>query len=161
MKILTIQRNIMRPNDDQGQFGTVTMSGNPVFLKSVELPNRKNSSNESCVLPRVYEAMFNPDSTKGPKSWNGAAYELQSVPGRSGILIHSANWAGDKSKGWISQLEGCIALGMHMELMTPQPPQFPENAKPQFGVVASVSAVELFMTWAGKEPIQVIILAPK
>lgn len=36
-------------------------------------------------------------------------YGVANVPGRSHILIHSANVAGDVDMGWDSQLHGCIA----------------------------------------------------
>ncbi len=38
-------------------------------------------------------------------------FEVESVPKRGGIRIHSANLMGDDSKGYKRQLNGCIALG--------------------------------------------------
>lgn len=38
-------------------------------------------------------------------------YILERVPNRSGIRIHSANYAGDYTLGYKRDLLGCIALG--------------------------------------------------
>lgn len=47
----------------------------------------------------------------------GTIFHVQDVPGRSYILIHWGNWAGDVSMGYRSNVEGCILLGKyHAEL---------------------------------------------
>lgn len=47
-------------------------------------------------------------------------YRLLSVPRRSGILKHSANFMGDVSMGFRAQLNGCIALGERIGVMDGQ-----------------------------------------
>ncbi|WP_420632588.1 DUF5675 family protein [Candidatus Palauibacter sp.] len=37
---------------------------------------------------------------------------VESVPGRSNILLHHANWGGDSTRGFKSELRGCIAPGL-------------------------------------------------
>lgn len=36
---------------------------------------------------------------------------MHGVEGRTSILIHSGNWAGDVSKGYKTNVEGCILVG--------------------------------------------------
>lgn len=38
-------------------------------------------------------------------------YQVLDVPGRSGVRIHSGNFAGDERQGLKSNVEGCILLG--------------------------------------------------
>jgi hypothetical protein len=42
----------------------------------------------------------------------GPVYEVTGVPGRSSILIHTGNWAGDVSRGYRSHVLGCVVLGL-------------------------------------------------
>lgn len=71
---------------------------------TVELPWKDNVRRVSCIPEGVYEARYeqHPDL--------GRAWRLQGVPGRSGILIHSANRPGE--------LLGCIAP--NQQLLTDQ-----------------------------------------
>ena len=39
-------------------------------------------------------------------------YEVKDVPGRTAILIHAGNFAGDTTRGLRSDVQGCILLGM-------------------------------------------------
>lgn len=47
-------------------------------------------------------------------------YEVLNVPARTGIRKHSANFMGDASIGFLSQLNGCIALGEKLGWMDGQ-----------------------------------------
>jgi hypothetical protein len=38
-------------------------------------------------------------------------FRLEQVPGRTGILIHRGNFAGDRAKGYRSDVDGCILVG--------------------------------------------------
>ena len=89
------------PSTDQGTFGVLTFGTQTV--RTLELPWRDNRRQVSCIPPGSYRCSI----VKSPKF--GRVYHLASVPGRSAILIHSANLAGDVDKGYTTQLQGCIA----------------------------------------------------
>lgn len=92
------------PTTDQGTFGMFAIAGGPTFF-SLELPDRGNKRQESCIPKGTYQCK----KINSPK--HGECYQVFGVDGRDSIEIHSANFAGDVSKGFISQLLGCIALG--------------------------------------------------
>lgn len=91
---------------DQGTPGT--FRGDGLALFTLELPWRDNLPRISCIPPGRY--VCKPYSS--PKYRD--VYVLQSVPGRSSILIHSGNWAGDISKGLRSDVQGCILVGLSL-----------------------------------------------
>lgn len=80
-----------------------------------ELPWLDNASGKSCVPTGTYKVK----KTIWIK-YNKPVYMLQDVPKRQGILIHSANFMGDREKGFKSQLYGCIALGEKLGVMEGQ-----------------------------------------
>ena len=88
---------------DQGTEGKLLFDTFSCF--TLELPWRDNQSNISCIPSGEYDATIR----KSPKF--GVTYWVLEVPDRSYILIHSANVAGDVSRGFKSHLNGCIALG--------------------------------------------------
>lgn len=93
------------PDDDQGTFGQLRLPDGTEYC-TLELPWRGNATGASCIPPGTYQvAMRN-----SPKF--GQIYEVQNVPGRTAILIHSGNVAGDEAKGYNSHVEGCILLGL-------------------------------------------------
>jgi hypothetical protein len=61
------------------------------------------------------------------------------VPGRDMIEIHSANFMGDVDQGKVSQLLGCIALGLSIGELTPSP-----NQEAQTAVLHSKDAIATF-----------------
>jgi len=89
---------------DEGTFGLMTVDGK--FWHSLELPDRENKPNISCVPIGKYtvKQRYSPSFRKN-------LYEVKSVRGRSYILIHGANFAGDEKKGFQTHLQGCITLG--------------------------------------------------
>lgn len=98
---------------DTGTFGTLTITGRRTDGGAVsfqcmtaELPCRDNARNRSCIPEGRYPCLMR-------DSHFGRVYELQDVPGRSAILIHYGNWAGDESLGFVSDVEGCILVGEH------------------------------------------------
>lgn len=91
-------------SSDHGTFGILTISGFSCFTG--ELPNRDNAPNVSCIPPGTYHCVW----TYSPR-FKRMMFEVESVPKRGGIRIHSANLMGDDSKGYKRQLNGCIALG--------------------------------------------------
>lgn len=98
---------------DSGTFGKMIIPDQKVSYHSLELPWRDNQQGISCIPEGSYLCT----RRKSPKF--GWTYILNGVPGRSYILIHSANFGGDVSKGYKSHLRGCITLGlkkMYMKL---------------------------------------------
>lgn len=90
--------------DDQGTPGRFFIDGLPLCL-SLELPDRGNAPMVSRIPAGGYLCVWQ----KSPRF--GWCYQVLNVPGRSRILIHPANWAGDVSLGFKSDLNGCIAPG--------------------------------------------------
>ena len=92
---------------DHGTEGILTIPALGFSCFTLELPWRDNRSNVSCIPPGTY-----------PVSWRvtrrRATYHIKNVPGRTYILIHSGNYAGDVTKGLKSHVEGCIELGTRM-----------------------------------------------
>jgi hypothetical protein len=97
------------PSTDQGTFGVLTFGTQAV--RTLELPWRENRRQVSCIPPGTYRCSM----VRSPKF--GRVYHVASVPGRSAVLIHSANLAGDADKGYTTQLQGCIAPCLRTGLM--------------------------------------------
>ena len=89
---------------DSGTFGTLCLANGVTYVTG-ELPWRDNHPETSCIPVGTYNCrIFN-----SPK--HGPVYQVYGVPGRSLIEIHSANWFGDKAKGYKAEMLGCIGLG--------------------------------------------------
>lgn len=94
---VTITRT--KSNSKQVTGHLVATNGGAVYTcKTLELPWKNNASNISCIPIGTYDVAY----TFSPRFMK-FTYEIKNVIGRSGIRIHSANYA--------SQLNGCIALG--------------------------------------------------
>lgn len=91
---------------DEGTEGLLVTDG--FNCKTLELPWRDNQPNLSCIPTGIYHTIIR----QSPKF--GIVYWLQNVPNRSYILIHSGNVAGDKEKGYKTNVYGCILLGKKM-----------------------------------------------
>lgn len=88
---------------DQGTEGLIVAGG--FHRRTLELPWRDNRSNISCIPPGEYHVEIRLSNKYGRVYW------VRHVPNRTYILIHSGNYAGDKSKGFKSHVMGCILLG--------------------------------------------------
>lgn len=99
MRRATITR---QPSTDEGTFGTLALDDGP-RLMCLELPWRDNATGASCIPVGLYRCEIVNSQRFGK------VYEVRHVPARQNILIHAANFAGDTTKGWHSQLLGCIA----------------------------------------------------
>jgi len=86
---------------------------------------------------------------KSPKF--GMVYGVRDVPGRSNVLIHSANLAGDVDLGYATQLHGCIAPAMKVGKM-----RNPAGVMQSAGLV-SRPALSLLMEWASGMPFELEI----
>lgn len=81
-------------------------------LYTLEEPWKDNEQGHSCVPMDSYIVNphgWEPDTTLHQKR----CYELQNVPGRSGILIHSGNTVDD--------IEGCILVGLSKGVINGKP----------------------------------------
>ncbi len=124
---------------EQGTFGTLEVDGKS--FHSGELPWNNNASGKSCVPAGQYTVRWSPSAKYGEK------YQLQDVPGRTSILIHSANYVGDEDKGWKAQVDGCVALGNQYGKL-----------EGQFAVLDSGDAVREFEDLMGKEDFLLTII---
>ncbi len=126
------------PSTNEGTFGSLAFGEQVV--NTVELPWRDNVRQISCIPPGTYECAI----VQSPRF--GRVYEVKNVPGRSHVLIHPANFAGDESLGWTTELQGCIALGeRHGRIKNP-------SGKMQRAVLVSRPAVAKLMSWAAGAP---------
>lgn len=132
---------------DEGTFGKLTIDNFKCF--TVELPWRNNEKGKSCIPSGIYIFRW----SKSPK--HGECFEADqsdNAPGRTDIQIHSANWAGNVDRGYISQLEGCVSLGRAIAMI-----EIPGGGKKQKGVTASKDATRAFEAIMGKEPFELEI----
>lgn len=145
MKQVTIIRT---SRGDEGTFGKLStqLDDKDFYCVTGELPWRDNKTSISCIPVGVYQC----DYAKSPSK--GMCYHVRNVPDRGGILIHSANWMGDKSEGFYSQVEGCIALGMSLSKM--QRAGYPI----QDAITNSASTVKLFEQFMNHQPFELHII---
>lgn len=126
---------------DEGTFGRIYAQGNHWY--TAELPWRNNERDISCIPEGIYTA------TPYASARFGLCYQVGEVPDRSAILVHVGNWAGDVSKDYRSDVEGCILIGMARNIISGQ-----------YAVSSSREAIGDFhhvMEISGREPITLII----
>jgi len=147
------------PSTAAGTFGAATLVGITTW-DSLELPWRDNRHRLSCIPPGIYRAGLIDGASVGRPKF-GMVYLLHAVPGRTGILLHRANWAGDVEKGYHSDLEGCLSIGESVGMLTPdipggRPQLAIERSGPAFdGLIAATGGadIEVEIAWsAGNEP---------
>lgn len=90
----------------EGTFGLFRIPSLNFNCFTLECPDYNNEPIYSCVPVGTYKVV----QTYSPR-FKRHMYLLLDVPSRSGIRIHAANVSGDSRKGYIQQLNGCIALG--------------------------------------------------
>ena len=93
-----------QPSTDEGTFGFLAYNG--YWFYSLELPDRDNQKMISSIPLGEYIC-----SRRYSPRFKKEVYYLKDVEGRTYVLIHSANFAGDVDKGYQSHLNGCIAIG--------------------------------------------------
>ena len=138
--IARLQRS---PTTDQGTFGRLTFGTRT--LHTTELPWRGNRQQRSCIPAGTYACAL----VQSPKF--GRVYGVANVPGRSHVLIHSANLGGDVDLGWATQLHGCIAPAERLGAMQ-VPATVTHPARMQMAGLISRPALVTFMAWAGGQP---------
>lgn len=88
---------------EQGTPGKLIIDGKE-FCKTLELPWKDNLNGVSCIPTGRYIC-----SVTYSQHFHRRLYLVKNVPGRSGVRIHSGNFAG--SAPWKSHVLGCILLG--------------------------------------------------
>lgn len=125
---------------DQGTFGRVIAKGQTFF--SGELPDRGNAANISSIPAGPYRVAW---------TWSNRfarmMYLLAGTDPRAGIREHSANFMGDRDKGYRAQLNGCIAFGERLGWM--------ENQKV---LLLSAPAVRRFENLMERKPFELDIV---
>lgn len=130
---------------DEGTFSGCVGEGG-FYIAMGELPWRDNAHDVSCIPCGEYECVL-----EGPHVYGGDAidvYRLAGVPGRTGVLIHPANWCGDVAKGWKSELEGCLAPGLDLGALRTK--LAGRGVFEQRGVLNSKTALNTLIGWAGE-----------
>ena len=134
-------RLIRDSTGDEGTFGKFYLNETGAYLcESLELPDRDNMSNKSCILPGEY----------GLSPWNSAKFPrtlyVHDTPGRSYILIHGANYAGNTDKGFKTHLHGCIAPGSRRGVLNGQ--QAILSSKPALRRIVALNPKKIIVEWA-------------
>jgi len=129
---------------DQGTYGVLAMNGQ--WWYTLELPDKDNRPNVSRIPSGEYLV-----TRRYSPSFKKELYWVHAVPGRSFILLHGANFAGDIEKGWQSHLQGCITLGKKIGKFTNK-----------FGVLqkcvmSSQQAIREFESYLNKESFKLVI----
>lgn len=129
---------------DEGTFGI--MAFKELRWYSLELPDRNNQKNISSIQQGEYTCKI-----RYSPHFRTITFHLRDVEGRTFILIHSANFAGDVEKGWQSHLNGCIALGKGRGKIKNKFGKF------QRAILTSRTAVREFMEALENEEFKLII----
>jgi hypothetical protein len=151
---------------DEGTFGRAVVldeKGDQVGqgYVTLECPWRNNARGISCFPAGEYLFKLRADGKRKPKptyeEWDDPKTpQREDVPDRDYIQLHSANLAGDKSKGFVSQLEGCVAFGE--EIITFRAHTAPAGDKDQRGLALAKSATErLYAALGGDDVIKVSV----
>jgi hypothetical protein len=103
---MNMVRILRTSTTQQGTLGVMVLPGGWT-CRTMELPWRENRTNISCIPAGEY------DCVAVPSVKYGRVYYVQDVSGRTGILIHSGNLAGDVEQGWLTHSHGCILPGKY------------------------------------------------
>lgn len=134
MIVATLERYNTEHNQTIGKLSAV--SPKLSFLcKTIELPDAGNQPNISCIPKGTYICKYTFSLTK-----IGWSYEVQNVPKRSGIRLHSANYS--------FQLKGCIALGSNAVDI---------NSDGALDVINSKATIAKLVTFMNKQPFYLVI----
>lgn len=126
---------------DSGDYGTLGVWYMPgLTVCTIELPWRENRGNVSCIPIGVYEC----EPYHSPS--RGNVYRLLNVPKRTDILIHVGNFAGDTSKGYRTDSEGCILPGLYHD-----------SISNQTAVISSDKAMRRLAATIGQQPFTLAI----
>lgn len=128
MKLISLKRY---STSDDGTRGIMIA---PQFTCcTMELPWRDNKPDVSCIPNGLFFCSPHVSPTFGE------CYAVNDVQGRSEILIHPLNFAGDVAKGKRSESEGCIGVGLYHDVL-----------RGQLAVLKSRVAFDRLMQYIGK-----------
>jgi hypothetical protein len=125
---------------DHGTFGLWSSTSADFSMHIIELPWRDNKPNFSCIPVGIYKVC------KYESKRFGRCWQVMDVEGRTYILIHPGNLAGDRDKGYSSHLRGCMSPGRRRGWLTGK------TGKKQKAVCLSRPAMNDFMNYHGWEP---------
>jgi len=126
-------------SNQYGTYGLFTFPDGETIVMG-ELPWRNNLPNVSCISKGEYVVRPHQSSTFG------SCYIVDNVPNRSHILIHKANFCGDRNnKNLRTDLKGCLAPGLRIGNLTKA------NGRYQIAVLSSADALEKIFEKMGKE----------
>ncbi|MEW8508938.1 MAG: DUF5675 family protein [Candidatus Thiodiazotropha sp.] len=117
MKRVVLMRGGSSP---QGTFGRLVLPGG-AEIRTTELPWRDNARSKSCIPSGVYQVRYLAKSASGKYR---DVYHVEGVSGRSGILIHAGNFAGDRELGYRSHSWGCILPALRVGYLKSGEDQF-------------------------------------
>jgi hypothetical protein len=116
-----------------GDYGTKGIWATPGFMaRTIELPWKNNANSVSCIPDGKYKV-----KVRISKKY-GKVYHITNVEGRTWILTHSGNWAGNRSLGLRCHSEGCVLLGKYHAMIIDQ-----------VGVAVSKPTVRRWMQFTG------------
>lgn len=125
---------------DMGTFGFMYFMGQRLFTG--ELPDRNNLPNVSRISSGIFKVVWSYSPHFGR-----FMYLILGTDPRTGIRAHPANLMGDVLKKYLSQLNGCIALGEKLGWMDGQK-----------AVLVSRPAVRRFEEALGHRPFELEII---
>jgi len=102
--------------DDDGTIGLLLAEGMHVCLVG-ELPWKDNRPNVSRIPDGTYQVEYLERSASGRYR---DVYHVRHVEGRTGILIHTGNYTGDREKGLRSDSWGCLLPGQRLGKLSGQ-----------------------------------------
>ena len=137
-KTLTLLRE---PSEDFGTFGHLVEPK----LTTLECPWRDNAPYKSCIP--VGEYLCEPH--RSPKF--GLCLAVKDVPGRSHILFHRGNFAGDVDCNLATDSHGCILVGDGRGKLGNR------RGDLQVALKASHRGFAKFLSWVGNRPLTLVI----
>lgn len=139
METVTLLRTSSR---EDGTFG-VLLAPKMVALRTLELPDKGNRKNVSCIPTGIYQVSF-----EYSKKFDCHYYLVKNVPRRSGIFFHSGVFAGSTGKGYNSHSKGCVLLG-----------KYSGRINGQLGLIDSKKSIEKFNERMNQNDFQLRIAA--
>ncbi|MGL5785138.1 MAG: DUF5675 family protein [Alphaproteobacteria bacterium] len=130
-----------------GTFGLLVLPGLDSPIVTAELPWRGNVRSASCIPPGTYACT----RVRSPRF--GRVYGLHDVPGRSAILIHRGNFAGDVIESALldSDSRGCILAGLRFAVLRNS------HGRQQRAVSSSAAAMRQLDAVLGDQPMRLNI----
>jgi hypothetical protein len=139
-----------RSTSDQGTVGR--LEAGEFRCLTLELPWHDNANGLSCIPVGSYRCLYGYSYSRRKHSYRlENPLGVSQVPHRSGVLIHEGNFAGDKRKGWIAHVLGCILLGNKLATMPNK------NKVRQLAILASLVTLKKFEQHMGRKPFTLTI----